>query len=385
MNALRSIEERIAAVTPRIRAASDRIEQGRRLPADLVAALAEAGAFRLCVPRALGGLEADVVTLLRVIETVAIADGSAGWCVMIGATTALVSGYLEPSIAREIYADPLVVTGGVFAPQGRALICEGGYRVSGRWGFASGCQHCAWLMAGSVILEDGRPRTRRDGQPDTRMLAFPAADARIHDTWTVAGLCGTGSHDIEVHDLFVPEGRAVALGFDRPRQDGALYRFPVFGLLAVGIAAVAVGIARDAIGELHRLALAKTPTGSGRRLAERGTVQVEVARAEAELRAAVAFLLEAVRQASEEARAGAISIGGRTGLRLAASHATRAAAECVRRMYEAGGGTSVYAGSRLQRHFRDVHVATQHLMVAPASWELAGRLLLGLEADTSLL
>jgi alkylation response protein AidB-like acyl-CoA dehydrogenase len=380
-----SIEERIAGLTPRIRAAAERIEQGRRLPGDLVAALAEAGAFRLCVPQSLGGLEVDVATLLRVIEAVAIADGSAGWCVMIGATTGVVSAYLEPTIAHQVYADPLAVTGGVFAPQGRAVAAEGGYRVSGRWSFASGCQHCAWLMGGCVVLEDGKPRIRRDGQPETRMFLFPAAEARIHDTWAVAGLCGTGSHDIEIHDAVVPGERSVALGFDRPHHEGALYRFPVFGLLAIGIAAVAIGIARDAIGELTRLALAKKPTSSSRRLADRGTVQAEIARAEADVRAAAAFLFDAVGRASEEARSGAISTASRVGLRLAASHATQASAMSVRRMYETGGGTSVYATSRLQRHFRDVHVATQHLMVAPSSWELAGRVLLGLDSDISQL
>src|SRR5438876_2113383 len=350
------------ALGPEIRAAADRIEHDRRVPLDLVRALTETGVFRMCVPRSSGGGEADPATMIRVLETIAEADGSTGWSAMIGATSGVAAAYLSADAAREIYgSSPDVVTGGVFAPYGRAIAVGGGYRVTGRWPFASGCEHCAWLMGGSVVVENGAPRLLPSGMPDSRLMLFPATEARVIDTWTVSGLRGTGSHDIAVDDIFVPAARSLSLITDRPRARGPLYAFPVFGLLALGIAAVALGIARRALDELVALAGAKTPTGSRRLLAERPVIQAEVARAEATLGAARAFLAETVGGAWERAQAaGAIEIRERARLRLAATHATLASTCAVDLAYGAGGGTAVYAASPLQRCFRDIHVATQH-------------------------
>jgi alkylation response protein AidB-like acyl-CoA dehydrogenase len=361
------------------------IERGRRLPPDLVAQLAEAGLFNLCVPQVYGGGEIEPEDLVETIEAVARADGSTGWCVMIGATSGMLAAYLPDDEAHAIYGAD-VVTGGVFAPRGTAIPVDGGFRMNGRWAFASGSQHCAWLMGGCLVGGADGPDAPADGPPDARVLLLPAAEVEILDTWTVAGLCGTGSHDMVVTDAFVPASRAVSLVTDPPRQPGPLYAFPLFGLLAVGIAAVALGLGRAAVDELTDLAGVKVPTGSRRRLAQRGAVQAEVAQAEARLRAGRAFLLDAVGAAWASACAGdAISLEQRALLRTAATHATREAAAAVDRAYEAGGGTSIYASSPLQRHFRDVHVVTQHVMVAPPTYELAGRVLLGIPTDTTLL
>ncbi|TML86347.1 MAG: flavin-dependent monooxygenase [Actinobacteria bacterium] len=365
------------------------IERGRRLPPDLVAQLAGAGLFNLCVPRAYGGGEIEPADLVETIEAVARADGSTGWCVMIGATSGMVAAYLPDDEARAIYRSSDVVTGGVFAPRGTATPVEGGFRMNGRWAFASGSQHCAWLMGGCLVGGadgarggDGAP----DGAPDARLLLLPTGEVEILDTWTVAGLCGTGSHDMVVTDAFVPAGRAVSLVTEPPRQRGALYAFPLFGLLALGIAAVALGLGRAAVDELTDLAGVKVPTGSRRRLAQRSAVQADVARAEARLRSGRAFLLDAVGAAWASACAGDdISLEQRALLRTAATHATREAAATVDLAYEAGGGSSIYASSPLQRHFRDVHVVTQHVMVAPATYELTGRVLLGIPTDTTML
>ncbi|HEY2386362.1 MAG TPA: acyl-CoA dehydrogenase family protein [Candidatus Binatia bacterium] len=376
----------VGRVAPAARARADETERGRRLPLDLVGALAETGVFRACVPRNVGGVEADPADLVRAIEILAEADGAAGWVAMIGATSGLVAGYLEPETARHIYGDPRGIAGGVYAPSGKAAPVDGGYRVSGRWAFGSGCEHCTWLMGGSVIVENGAPRLLPNGLLDAPLMLFPAADAEIIDTWTVSGLRGTGSHDIAVRDLLVPAERAVSLVRDRPRERGPLYAFPAFGLLALGIAAVAVGIARRAIDELIALAGGKTPTGSRRVLADRQVVQAQTSEAEALLRSGRAFLFEAIGAASEEARReGGIGTRARLAVRLAATNATHSAAKAVDLMYTAGGGTAVYATSPLQRCFRDVHVVTQHLMVAPATYELTGRVLLGLDTDTSQL
>ncbi|MCW5890452.1 MAG: acyl-CoA dehydrogenase family protein [bacterium] len=374
-----SLDEPLADLLPRVRAAAERAERERRLPPELAAAMARAGVFRLAVPRALGGREAPVSTLLAVLEAIAHADGAAGWCAMIGATSAVVSAYLPEAEARAIWGEaPDVVTGGVFAPTGTAVEDGSDWRIAGRWRFASGCQHCDWLMGGVLVATDGRPQAR--------LALFPAADARIIDTWDTAGLRGTGSHDIAVDDLRVPMARTVSLVDERPHAAGPLYAFPVFGLLALGIGAVALGIARRAWDELLALAGTKTPTGMHRPLAQRGAVQSEVAQATAELESARTWLCDTVGSAWNVAlRGGALDLATRARLRLAATHATAAAARVTDRMYGAGGGTAIYAASPLQRCFRDVHVATQHMMVAQPTLELTGRVLLGVDADTSML
>jgi alkylation response protein AidB-like acyl-CoA dehydrogenase len=217
-------------------------------------------------------------------------------------------------------------------------------------------------------------------------MMFPRSEVEIVDTWNVSGLRGTGSHDIAVHDVFVPAGRAISLTLDRPRRGGTLYAFPVFGLLALGGAAVATGIARHAIDELGSLASTKTATLQRRRLAERPVVQAKVAEAEALLGSARAFLREAVARAWESAeRGGEIALTDRARLRLAATHATATAARAVDLMYTAGGGTAIYAASPLQRCLRDAHAVTQHVMVAEPTYELVGRVLLGVDADTAQL
>ena len=387
MTAEDSLESTVAALAPRVRELADETERGRRLPRELVEAFARGGIFRMLVPRRFGGGEVGVATMIATLEALSRADGSAGWCAMIGATSGVVAAYLPESDAREIYgSDPHVVSGGVFAPHGRAIAADGGYRLSGRWPFASGCEHCGWLMAGAVVIEDGKPRLLPSGIPDSRLMLFPHSQAEIVDTWNVSGLRGTGSHDLEIHDLLVPAGRSTSIITDRPREQGPLYRFPVFGLLALGGAAVALGIARASIDELVRLAAAKVPTGGRRRLSERGVVQTELAEAEAMIGSARAFLFEACAQAWQAASAASeLPIAARARLRLAATHATATSAKVVDLMYNAGGGTSIYAGSPLQRCFRDVHVVTQHVMVARATLELVGRILFGLETDTSML
>lgn len=361
-----------------LRSASAAIERERRLPAPIVEALVDTGVFRLCVPAELGGLEADVATLVGAIEAVAIADGAAGWCAMIGATSGVVSAYLPADAAQEIYGrNPRAITGGVFAPRGTAVPVDGGYTVDGRWSFASGCQHCDWLMGGCIV--------RGDPAVPPRMMIVPAREVQILDTWDTAGLRGTGSHDIVMTNRFVPASYSVSLVGDPARAGGPLYRFPVFGLLALGIAGVALGVARAAIDELVALAAEKRPSDGRRTLAERGVIQAEVARAEALVGAARAYLFEQIGLAWDGAARGEpIPIAQRTRLRLAATHATDSAARAVDLMYAAGGGTAIYA-SPLQRCFRDVHTATAHAMIAATTWELAGRLLLGLPTDVSLL
>lgn len=368
------------ALAPIAQAAADQAERDRRLPQEVVQGMIAAGLPNMLVPQTLGGGEVHPATMVRAIEELALGDGAAAWCAIIAATSGIPAAYMEEDAAREIFG-PDDVVGGVFAPRGKATPVEGGYSVSGRWPFASGCQHCTWLQGGTLTAPDGASAGER---PTFHLMLFPAGQAKIIDTWSVSGLCGTGSNDIEVTDLFVPESRAVSLV--SPTHPGPLYTFPIFGLIAVGIAAVSLGLARGAIDELLTVAGAKVPTMSSRKLAERAAIQSAVAEAEATLRSARAFLFEAIDDAWEAAtKEGQIDLERRAFLRVAATHATRSSAAAVDRMYEAGGGSSIYKTSPLQRRFRDVHTATQHMMVAPPTLELAGRVMLGVETDTSQL
>src|SRR5690606_32680888 len=233
---------------------------------------------------------ANPAVLVKTVERLAQADGSAAWCVFIGATSGLLSGFLEPAEARRIFADPHVITAGVFAPRGKAVrATEGGvpgYRVSGRWQWGSGSRNASWISGGCLIMgEDGKPEMAAEGVPQNRMMMFRAEDVTLHDTWDVSGLCGTGSTDFEVQDLFVPAVRAVSLISDRPIAR-PLYCFPTFGLLGIGIAAVSLGLARGAIDTLIDLAGGKTPQGSSKPLALRAKAHLDVSQADALTRSA---------------------------------------------------------------------------------------------------
>jgi alkylation response protein AidB-like acyl-CoA dehydrogenase len=246
-----------------VAARAEETEVARRLPPDLVDELAAAGLFALAVPKSLGGPECHPRLIVDAVETISAGDGAAGWCVMIGSTSSVLAAYLPEAEAALIYGSPRVITGGAFAPSGRATAANGGYSVTGRWAWASGCQHCDWLVGGC---------RRTDDDQDVTLCFFPAAEVEIIDTWHTSGLRGTGSHDIAVDGLLVPGGQSVSLFSGAPVEDGPLYRFPVFGLLALGIAAVALGIARGAVADVRELAaprprrapFSRGPSGSGR-------------------------------------------------------------------------------------------------------------------------
>lgn len=370
-------------LAPHAAALSERIEGERALPGELVGELVDAGLLQLCLPRSLGGPEAPPAEMVLAVEELARADAATAWCAMVASTSSLLAAYLPQLEAELIYSGGRTVTAGVFAPRGRAERRDGAFVVSGRWSFVSGVQHCDWVLGGCVVYDGEQPDLLASGAPNVRLMLMPADGIEVIDTWSVSGLRGTGSHDMTAVAQIVPAARGISLFTDRPQHPGALYCFPLFGLLATGIAAVALGIARGAIDDLCELAGAKTPASGRKTLAERATVQAEVAHAEAALRAARGLVLAEADAAWGAAQGGGeISERHRTGLRLAASHATGVAAEVVTTMYHAGGGSSIYDSSLLQRRLRDVHVATQHMMVAPATWELTGRLLLGLPTDT---
>jgi len=376
--------ERAEGLRPLIEAHAADSERSRQLAAPTVAALTEAGCFNMLVPRSLGGGELDVASMVQVIEAVSKADGAAGWCVMIAATTGVTAAQLPEAGAREIFGSNQP-TGGVLMPRGRATATDGGYRVSGQWAFGSGSGHAKWMLGGSLVFGADGPEMLKEGVPHARMMFFPIEDVGIHDTWDVSGLRGTGSNDFEVRDVFVPASRSCPIGEGKRWADGPLYAFPIYGLLALGIAGVALGIGRAAIEALAELANAKTPTGSRRLLAERAAAQSGIAEAEALVLSSRAFVLDRVRQTWERVSSGEkMSLEDRAMLRLAATSASLNCARAVDICYNLGGGSSIYAASKLQRQFRDIHTLTQHVMVGQPTLEVAGRVMLGLPTDTTM-
>ncbi len=366
--------DRFTAALTDARARSIEIETNGTLPTDLVDQLIDSGIFRLWVPTHLGGSEADVATMLDAIENAAYHDGSTGWCVMIAGTTGLNAGFLPDEFAREIYGDPRAVTGGFGMPAGVATSVDGGIRVSGTWAWGSGTQHCTWI-GGGVRIEDRR---------EAPFVYFDPADVTFLDNWHVSGMKGTGSTDYSVADAFVPEGRWVSFASNpEPSTDSPLYRFSFLGALGLGVASVTVGLARRAIDELVDLG-EKKPAGSSKGLAERAPVQLQLAEAEASMRAARAFMREVVADAWDTAaEAGSVTDEQKRSIRLAANHAAQSCAHAVDLCYHAAGGTAVYETSHLQRVFRDVHVATQHGMIAGRVMEPLGRMKFGLPTSTA--
>ncbi len=361
---------------------SAEIEQLRQLPTDLVDRLIDTGVFRLWVPSDLGGPEARIQDLLNAIELASYHDGSTGWCVMIGGSSALNSGYLPTEHAKAIYGDPRAVTGGYGRPAGVATPDGDGLRVSGTWAWGSGTGHCTWIGGGTRVVDgNGEPSKLADGTA-APFVYFEPDQVELADNWHVMGLKGSGSVDYSVTDAYVPAGRWVPLGSGSPVADGPLYRFSFLGALALGVSAVVLGLGRRAVDELVELG-AKRPDGSSRSLSERPAVQADLAQAEAGLRAARALVVEAVEESWERAAAGDdLTDGDRQALRVAANHAVAAGAATVDRCHLLAGGTAVYDTSPLQRVFRDTHAATQHAMTAPRMWEPLGRLLFGLPTDT---
>jgi alkylation response protein AidB-like acyl-CoA dehydrogenase len=372
-----AVQDRLQELLPAIRSRRDDIERARCLPRDVVEMLRATGVFTLEVPRALGGGEASPVDVLRAIETVATADGSTGWCTGLAMANNGAAGFMDQSGAQEVFADPTAPTAGIFAPIGGAVRVDGGVRVSGRWPFASGITHCDWVWAGCLVMVDGQPRMTARG-PEMVHVFMRASEVKIHDTWFVSGLAGTGSHDISAQEVFVPDSRMFAIGDPARHRPEPLYRLPPLGAFVSHVAAVSLGIARGALDEVVQLAQGKTPTFSTAVLADRAVVQVELARAEAALAAARAFLYGTVAEVWQAVRDGGQPTARQNAFhRIAAANAAEVGASVARTANLLAGGSSIYARGSLQRHSRDAEAILHHFTVAPFVWEDAGRVFLG--------
>ena len=375
------------ALAPRIRKRAAEIEAARQLPPDLVMDIANARLFRVALPEAEGGLGADILTTLQVIEEIARADGSTGWCLAMGINTLRQSAQFGPEVRRQIFfSDPIGISAGSANPRGRAVAAPGGYRVTGHWFFASSCMHSSALHGACKVFDGDKPRLRPNGDHEVRMAYFyPKSIARIIDTWDVSGLRGTGSHDIEVNDLFVPDERTFSALDLRSRVTGPMNRMHGFDLAGCGFCCVGLGVARAAIDEFVELAQVKVPRSSAELLRDRAIVQARIGEAEAVLRSGRSLLFDVVGDMWETVLAARPVTGTqRADLRLAMTHAAQSAGRATHMVCEAAGTTSIFTKSPLERFARDAEVVTRHNQLQYVNYEAVGRTVLGLESNSPL-
>ncbi|HEX4778606.1 MAG TPA: acyl-CoA dehydrogenase family protein [Acidimicrobiia bacterium] len=373
------------AVTDVVEREAAASEAARTLTQPVVDALHDAGLFRLMTPRDLGGEEADLATVLAVYEEVTRADASTGWSLLANATTTGFAGaFLGDRAVKAMFggdADP--VHAGQFAPRGTSVACDGGYVVSGRYSFGSGCAHAGWMGGGTIELdEQGTPVISERGIPVIRAFFVPAAGVELLGNWDVMGLCGTGSYDYAVPEQTVDESFTFRLVEDEPQRGGPLYRLGVLGLTAAGHAAFALGVGKRALEELLTIVAGKQRLGATIPLREQQLFRHELGMHDAALRAARALVFEAFDDAQSTLERGDDATPlQRQRLRQATTYATRVAVDVVRFAYTAAG-TDALRPSVLQRCFRDMHAATQHIFVDPDTMTETGRLLVD-EGSTS--
>ena len=370
---------RALALNDAIEAAADDIERKRRIPTDVLSKLHNARLYRMFLPHSLDGDEVDPGTYLRTIETIARSDGSIAWNLFVGNSAALISPHLSPAAARTIFfpANALVAWG---PPNANVATLEsGGYRISGRWDFASGCRDATWMgLHCRVIESSGKPRLNSVGLPAIRTLLFPVEQATLIDTWDTIGLRGTASDSYSIEHLLVSdEYTGTREEPESRRNSGPLYAFPMQGLYAIGVAGVALGIAGAMLDAFKTLASDKTPRGLTK-LADGTAIQIGVAKAEAKLGAARAYALETLAEIYERAASVVvIQVLDRARVRLVASNAIHGAIEVADWVYKQAGTNSIFAGSLFQRRFRDIHTLSQQIQSRDAHFEAVGQVLLG--------
>lgn len=390
-NDAESILAAAKALVPMIVESREEIERERRLPLPLVDALKKAGVFRMTMPRDWGGAEIDPISQLHIVEELSAADASVGWCVMIGCDSGYLSGFLDQKVAREMYTDLDMVTACSLIPRGRAVKVPGGYRVSGKWPFSSGCQHSAWIIGGCVVYDGDQPKLYPNGVVETRQCYMPAEVVTILDTWYPTGLRGSGSHDFTVSDYFVPDERTYSYQNLTFHRSGSLYRFPLNILYK--FAGVPLGVARAALDALvadgekpSRMTTLGRPGAMARTLREEEFVQDAVGRAAAIISAAHAYAFTTIREVWETIETGQ-QFSPRQGANLQMVHTQvfGMCTEAVELLFKARGGTAVYAGSLLDRCLRDLLTMNQHVLNSLRTYGMGGRVLLGLPVEQLLL
>jgi alkylation response protein AidB-like acyl-CoA dehydrogenase len=382
---------RAQELAPMIEAAAERTESERRIPADVLAAMHEARLFHMLLPLSLGGGAADLVTFNQVIETLAAADASPAWCLAQAAGSSHAAGFLAPEIAREVFGAPdALVAWGPPAGIAKAVAVDGGYRVTGRWRFASGSANATWMGGHSTVFDaDDRPRLDAAGRPVNRTVLFRREHADIKDTWHVLGMRGTASNDYEVTDLFVREPYSTWRDSapDR-REQGPLYNIPMLTLYGVGFSGVALGIARACLAAFMTIAQTKRSAGgvgSTGLLRENAVVQSRLAQATGQLRSARALLLQMLAEIWEtSSTVGRFSLEQRAHLRVAITGAMDQARQVTDFACHAAGTNAIFQDGPFERRFRDLHTILAQGQAHLSNFEAAGQALFGTEPTQRL-
>jgi len=376
-----------------IRGYHDELEREQRLPKALVEQFHAAGFYSLVIPRELGGQQADPLTYLRVVEVLAEAAGSVGWNIANNSIGQLVTLGLPDDGVREIYAHgpDTVIAGTAVQGGGRAVPVDGGYRITGRWPFGSGCQEGSWMLGSFQIFDGDQLRRSPDGGFSYWRGVFPRSEAQIVEgSWDVSGLRATGSFDWTVDDVFLPERRTmvhagIPLDNQWKRWPGVTYALPTQAWVGPHHSAVITGIARAGIDALIELACLKTPRGRIALLCENPQVQEAVGRADAILNAGRVYRHAMIAELWHTIAAGGeTTLEQRARCRLAAVYASESARQAMDLMYRHGGSTSFERESRLAECWRDLHVVAQTVTLAPEWYPIGGRVYLKMDPGPRL-
>jgi alkylation response protein AidB-like acyl-CoA dehydrogenase len=366
------------ALAPAIASRTEAIAAARRLPDDLVGDLRRAGVFRMPMPRAWGGPELSPRVQTEIVEVLSHADASVGWCAMIGSDSGFYAAFLDEKPARALFPDLDAVTAGMLQPAGRATRVPGGYRVSGRWAFGSGCTHADVMVGGCLVFEGETPVITERGVPEWRVMVAPAASWQRLDTWYTTGLAGSGSNDYTADALFVPAEHTFSL-FEAPRRDEPLYAFN--GMFFANMHGVPLGLARRAIDTVAAVAHEKRLFPELTLLKDVPRVRAALARAEMQLGAARAYTYETLDAVWECLCAGTpLPRALRAALGLSRIHAFRTAREIAQAMSDTVGASSIYATSPLDRLLRDAITMSQHGVAQERMLEMVAALVLGEES-----
>ena len=377
-----------AALQPVIRSHRDEIDREQRLPKTLVEQFHAAGFYNMTIPRELGGLQVDPLTYLRVVELLAEAAGSVGWNLCNNSIAQLVTLGLPDEGVLELYSQrpDTPIAGTAVMGGGRAVAVEGGYRVTGRWPFGTGCQEASWMLGSFQILDGGEPRRSPDGASLYWRGIFERSEARIVDgSWDVAGLRATGSFDWTVEDVFLPERRTmvhagIPLDNQWSRWPGISYALPAQAWVGPHHSAVITGICRAGINALIELAGAKTPRGRSERLCDNPQVQDAIGRADSILNAGRAYRTAMVTEVWNTVAAGEeTTLEQRARCRMAAANAADSARTAMDLVYRQGGSTSYRRESRLAECWRDLHVVGQAVTIMPEWYPIGGRALMNMD------
>ena len=385
-----ALVEAARTLAPEIEAAAQRIEQDRQLPNKLVDALYAAGLFTMLLPASFGGAELDLPTFARAIEELARADGSVAWCVGQANGLCSYTAYADPPTIRALFANERTIFAngpGEGNRPGRAVEADDGYRVTGRWMFASGIGHASWLLAVChVYTPDGSPRLEADGRHAQRLMLLPKSSVTIHDVWQVSGLRGTGSQSFSCADVCVPTPHVIRYAPDNRREQGPLYLFTNNGVFGPAFGSVGLGLAHSSLGALVDFAAGKIPRGMERSIRENAIVQAAVAVSHARLGAAQRYLQDTLAEVWEAVcRDGVLRVDQQVAARLASTHATHEAAAVIDTAYGLAGSNAIFEDRPFERRFRDMHAVTQQLQARRAHYEHVGAYLLGLEPTPAFL